>query len=93
MMNIGTIALASKVTVYVPSTTNTNSKANTTAHVNATASLLSKLFGGATSTPTTGYWIAAQQGWSKRRAQWCSRTVQKRAWKPASTKWLSTATR
>ena len=46
MMNIGTIALASKVTVYVPSTTNTDSKANTTAHVNATASLLSKLFGG-----------------------------------------------
>ena len=47
MMNIGTIALASKVTVYAPSTTNTDSKANTTAHVNATASLLSKLFGGA----------------------------------------------
>lgn len=68
MMNIGTIALASKVTVYVPSTTNTNKKANTTAHVNATAGLLSKLFGGATSTPATGYWMSSTAGLVKERS-------------------------
>ena len=68
MMNIGTIALASKVTVYVPSTTNTDRKADTTAHVNATASLLSNLFGGATSTPAMGYWMSNTAGLVKEKS-------------------------
>lgn len=68
MMNIGTIALASKVTVYVPGTMNTDKKANTAAYVNATAGLLSKLFGGATSTPATGYWMSSTAGLVKERS-------------------------
>ena len=60
MKNI--IKLSSKVTVYVPSTTDVNVTIDNTEYVNKTATLLSECFGGATSTNTLGYWVSATEG-------------------------------
>ena len=50
--------LSSRVTVYVPSTTDINKEIDTTEYVDKTATLLSNCFGGATSTPSLGYWVS-----------------------------------
>lgn len=51
--------LSSKVTIYVPATINVNEVIDNTKYVDETASLLSELFGGATSTKALGYWKSA----------------------------------
>lgn len=56
------IELSSRLTVYVPSTINVNEKINNKKYVDATASLLSSFFGGATSTNAQGYWISPSIG-------------------------------
>ena len=52
------IKLSSRITVYVPSTTDVDKKIDNTIYVDNTLSLLSKLFGGATCTPAIGCWLA-----------------------------------
>lgn len=54
--------LSNKVTVYIPSTTDINKPIDNTQYVNECASLLSKCFGGATSTPALGYWLSPATG-------------------------------
>lgn len=54
--------LSSKITVYVPATDNVNAEIDNTKQVEATAALLSTLFGGATSTPALGYWMSPAAG-------------------------------
>ena len=49
--------LSSKITVYVPATINVNEQIDNTPYVDRLASLLSKCFGGSTSTPALGYWM------------------------------------
>ena len=60
--------LSSKVTVYVPTTTDVNTTTDTTEWVNATAELLSNLFGGATSCDTLGYWTSPVHGLVKEKS-------------------------
>lgn len=64
---INAFKLSSKVTVYIPSTKNINEELDTTEQVNACATLLSELFGGATSTPALGYWTSPSVGLVKER--------------------------
>lgn len=52
------IALNSKVTVYVPSTTDVDKVIDNRPQVEAVARLLSDCFGGATASPVKGYWVA-----------------------------------
>lgn len=54
--------LSSKVTVYIPSTTDINKTIDNSEYVNQCASLLSECFGGATSTPALGYWMSNTVG-------------------------------
>ena len=54
--------LASKVTIYVPATVNTNEAIDNTFHVDKTAKMLSSCFGGATSSKAVGYWVSDQAG-------------------------------
>lgn len=54
--------LSSKVTVYIPSTTNIDKQIDNSKYVNECASLLSECFGGATSTPALGYWLSPSIG-------------------------------
>ena len=54
--------LSSKVTVYIPSTTDINKQIDNTEYINQCASLLSECFGGATSTPALGYWMSNTAG-------------------------------
>lgn len=54
--------LSSKITVYVPSTIDINTDINNKKYVNDTATLLSGLFGGATSCETLGYWMSPSAG-------------------------------
>jgi len=54
--------LSNKVTVYIPSTTDINKPIDNTQYINECASLLSKCFGGATSTPALGYWLSPATG-------------------------------
>lgn len=50
--------LSSRVTVYVPATTDVNKAIDNTEYVDQTAQLLASLFGGSTSTPALGYWLS-----------------------------------
>ena len=59
--------LSSKITVYIPSTTDINKKIDNTEYVNKTANLLSECFGGATSTPALGYWTSPTAGLVKEK--------------------------
>lgn len=54
--------LSSKLTVYVPATTNVNEVIDNTKYVNECENMLSKCFGGATSTPVLGYWLSPANG-------------------------------
>ena len=56
------IELSSRLTIYVPSTININEEIDTTKQINETASKLSELFGGATSTAASGYWLSPSAG-------------------------------
>ena len=56
------IKLGSKVTVYVPSTTDVDIQTDTREYVEKTASLLAGCFGGATSSPAIGYWLSSDVG-------------------------------
>lgn len=51
-----------KVTVYVPGTVGAAEAGNTEEWVNKAAALLSKSFGGATSTPALGFWLSEVHG-------------------------------
>ena len=59
--------LSSKITVYIPSTTDINKEIDNTKYVNKTATLLSECFGGATSTPALGYWTSPTAGLVKEK--------------------------
>lgn len=59
--------LSSKVTIYVPATVDVDKAIDNTKQVDETASLLSDLFGGATSTKALGYWNSATAGQVKER--------------------------
>ena len=59
--------LSSKVTVYVPSTKDINIQVDTSEWVEATATLLSNCFGGATSCESLGYWTSPTQGLVKEK--------------------------
>ena len=59
--------LSSKITVYIPSTTDINKEIDNTEYVNKTATLLSECFGGATSTPALGYWTSPTAGLVKEK--------------------------
>lgn len=56
------IKLSSRVTVYVPSTTDINKKIDNTEFVNEVATILSNSFGGATATPAVGMWVSQTVG-------------------------------
>ena len=60
--------LSSKITVYVPSTSDINTPCETAEYVDACATLLSNCFGGATSTETLGYWTSPTAGLVKERS-------------------------
>lgn len=54
--------LSSKVTVYVPSTTDVNKEIDNTLYVNSVAANLSTWFGGATSANVSGFWMSDTHG-------------------------------
>lgn len=56
------IRFSHKVTIYVPGTQGVNNEADTSEWIDKTASALSEMFGGATSTSARGYWVSAQHG-------------------------------
>lgn len=60
--------LSSRVTVYIPSTTDVNKEVDTSSYIDECASLLSELFGGATSTPALGYWLSQSAGLIKEKS-------------------------
>jgi len=60
-------SLKSKVTVYVPSTTDIDREVDTRHYIDTVASLLSSCFGGATSTPCIGYWNSDTKGLVKEK--------------------------
>ena len=54
--------LSSRVTIYIPSTTDIDKEVDTSSYIDGAASLMSNLFGGATSTPALGYWLSPAAG-------------------------------
>ena len=60
--------LKGHITIYVPSTTDINKTIDTTEYVEKTASLLSRCFGGSTSTEALGYWQSATAGLVKEKS-------------------------
>lgn len=56
------VKLSSKVTVYIPSTTDIDKPIDNTPYVDGVASKLSAMFGGATSTPALGMWVSPTAG-------------------------------
>ena len=54
--------LSSKITVYIPSTVDIDKEIDSSAYVDACATLLSNCFGGATSTTALGYWTSPTAG-------------------------------
>lgn len=59
--------LSSKVTVYIPSTTDIDKEADTTKYVDACATLLSNCFGGATASNALGCWTSPTAGLVKEK--------------------------
>ena len=59
--------LSSKITVYIPSTTDINKEVNTSAYVDNCATLLSNCFGGATATNALGCWTSPTMGLVKEK--------------------------
>ena len=60
--------LSSKITVYVPSTTDINKPIDNTKYVNGIAEMFSDYFGGATSCDALGYWTSPICGLVKERS-------------------------
>lgn len=56
------IKLSSKITVYVPATSDVDRAIDNKEQVDKTASLLADCFGGATSSPAIGYWLSSSHG-------------------------------
>lgn len=65
---INMFKLSSKVTIYVPSTKDINIEIDNKEYVDKTATLLSNLFGGATSTEALGYWTSPTKGLVKEKS-------------------------
>ena len=61
------IKLSSKVTIFIPSTTDVNKPIDESAYIDRAAAELSKLFGGATSTPALGFWLSDSEGLVRER--------------------------
>lgn len=59
--------LSNKVTVYIPATVNINENIDNTKYVDAAATLLSNLFGGATATEAFGFWVSPTAGLVKEK--------------------------
>lgn len=59
--------LSHKVTVYVPSTMDINKEIDNAEYVDEVATLLSSLFGGATSSQAIGYWNSQTAGLVKEK--------------------------
>ena len=55
------IPLKSKVCVYVPSTVDVDKEIDSSPYVERVARFLSESFGGATASPVSGYWVAADK--------------------------------
>lgn len=62
------IELSSRITVYIPSTTDINKAIDNSKYVDECATLLSDLFGGATSTNALGYWVSGTTGLVKEKS-------------------------
>lgn len=60
--------LSSRITVYVPSTTDINKIVDTSEWVDAAATLFSNCFGGATSSAALGYWTSPTAGLVKEKS-------------------------
>lgn len=60
--------LSSRLTVYIPSTSDINHACDTSAYVDECVTLLSELFGGATSTDALGYWTSPAAGLVKEKS-------------------------
>lgn len=58
----GAVKLDSRVSVYVPSTTDTDKPADNREQVEKVAAKLSAMFGGATATEARGYWCSQSAG-------------------------------
>jgi hypothetical protein len=56
------IKLSSRITIYVPATSNVNKQVDNSEQVDKTASFLASCFGGATSSPAVGYWLSPAHG-------------------------------
>lgn len=54
--------LSSKLTVYIPATKEADQPIDNTPYVEECAAIMSKCFGGSTSTPAIGYWFSTQKG-------------------------------
>ncbi|MGI6225707.1 MAG: hypothetical protein ACOYJ1_05555 [Peptococcales bacterium] len=54
--------LSSKITLYVPATTNTDQAIDNSQYVDRAAKFFSECFGGSTSTPALGYWMSPVAG-------------------------------
>ena len=58
----GVVKLASRVAIYVPSTTDTDHATDNRQQVEEVAAKLSAMFGGATATEARGYWVSQSAG-------------------------------
>lgn len=58
----GAVKLDSRVSVYVPSTTDTDKPTDSRAQVEKVAAKLSEMFGGATATEARDYWVSQSAG-------------------------------
>ena len=58
----GVVKLASRVAIYVPSTTATDHATDNRQQVEEVAAKLSAMFGGATATEARGYWVSQSAG-------------------------------
>ena len=67
MMLKNMFKLSSKITVYIPSTTDIDKEIDNSAYVDAAATLLSNCFGGATATNALGCWTSPTKGLVKEK--------------------------
>jgi hypothetical protein len=64
---VGMFTLSHKVAAYIPATINVNEEIDNTPYVEEMASIMSKEFGGATSTPANGFWMSESMGLIKEK--------------------------
>jgi hypothetical protein len=63
----GVIKLSSKISVYIPSTNDVDKEIDNKEYVDECVSIMSDLFGGATSTPCIGFWKSKEKGLVRER--------------------------